>query len=283
MAIKFFNIRSGETRIAKSDPVIADAHIAALWGSSDRSPNVNQGQDFGWRLAPETVVEIERIQQDPRLLESIAVQLGILPDSIKESDILLWISSRNDKKVQGLEKTTEDFNKQYEDDIRRLRESGQMDSHEAILPTVPAVQRPQPLPTDTETVPEQIESEGNPGTSADTPTTPDEPTTVSAENTPGEQPGEESTVGNDDGGSEEEKAEEAASVTNNNGELTVPEGDGQTSTEAPSEPQQAQEVDESMSRAQLEAIAKDAGVDAPSGFANKGELVKAIQQQRSAQ
>jgi hypothetical protein len=264
MAIKFFNIRSGESRVVKTDPVIADAHIAALWGSSDRSPNVNQGQDFGWRLAPETVVEIERIQQDPRLLESIAVQLGILPDSITETNILQYISAQNDRKVQGLEQTPEDFQKQYEDDIRRIRDSGQMNSG-ATLDLPPKEQvKPEQLPTDTaadEPSPEQNIT--------------DEPITdqVKEATDDARDEGEEDTSDADDGGSEEEKADEAASV----------EQPAESGSDTTSGPAQVQEVDEGMSRAQLESIAKDAGVDAPSGFANKGELVEAIRQKRSAQ
>ena len=47
MAIRFLNIRSGEEAVAEDEP-----QIAALWASSDRSPNITQGQDFGWRIAP---------------------------------------------------------------------------------------------------------------------------------------------------------------------------------------------------------------------------------------
>lgn len=91
MAIKFFNIRSKETRIADSEP-----KIAAMWSSSDRSPNITQGQDFGWRLAPEVVVEMEEIMQDPVKMERIAVRQGRPLEDIGEKEVLTYISSQTD-------------------------------------------------------------------------------------------------------------------------------------------------------------------------------------------
>lgn len=135
--IKFFNIRSGEVRYAETEP-----HIAALWSSSDRSPNITQGQDFGWRLAAETVIEIEKIQADERMLEKIAVHFGLVPDSLTESDILTWISEKQDREKRGVSKTQEDFKQQYEEDIRRLRETGQDKSDASIEPEKPPVDQP---------------------------------------------------------------------------------------------------------------------------------------------
>lgn len=91
MAIKFLNIRSKEVRIADSEP-----KISAMWASSDRSPNITQGQDFGWRLAPEVVVEMEEILQDPIMLERIAAQRRIPLEDVGEKEVLTFISRRTD-------------------------------------------------------------------------------------------------------------------------------------------------------------------------------------------
>lgn len=89
--IKFWNIRSKEVRVAMSEP-----HITAMWASSDHSPNITQGQDFGWRLAPEIVVEMKQIKQDITILTQIAARLNKPLDEIGEPDILLYVSARYD-------------------------------------------------------------------------------------------------------------------------------------------------------------------------------------------
>jgi hypothetical protein len=114
MAVKWFNIRSGETRIAETEP-----HIAALWSSSDHSPNVTQGQDFGWRLAPEVVVEMKRIRQDFHTLSEIAARIGKNVDEVTEPDILLHISAQtsvDNAPVAG----QDDYESVYDDEVRRL-------------------------------------------------------------------------------------------------------------------------------------------------------------------
>lgn len=115
MAVKFFNVYSRETRVCETEPM-----IAAFWGSSDRSPNVTQGQDRGWRLAPETVVEIRRIQADPAALQTVALTYRLPLENITESDILTYISEKSDPKTSGMDQTRQDFTKEYEDEIREL-------------------------------------------------------------------------------------------------------------------------------------------------------------------
>jgi hypothetical protein len=89
MALKFKNIRSKEIIVAQSEPM-----IAALWASSNLGPNAHQGQDFGWRLAPEVVIEMKRIKNDYRKLESIAVSRKKSVEELKDSDILRYISKQ---------------------------------------------------------------------------------------------------------------------------------------------------------------------------------------------
>lgn len=112
--ITFWNIRTKETRVAETEP-----QIAALWASSDHSPNITQGQDFGWRLAPEVVVEMKRIKQDLPTLLDISKQFQKNVDEIGETDILQWISITNNR-VQEAVAGEEDYTDEYDAEIRRL-------------------------------------------------------------------------------------------------------------------------------------------------------------------
>jgi len=121
MALQFVNVKSGEKRIARTEPMIA-AHL----NSGDRSSNANKGQDRGWRIAPETVIELERIKSNPQEIQFIASRFGMLMENISESDILTYISMKADEDGDdtktGQGKSAQDFQRAYEDDIRRLRD-----------------------------------------------------------------------------------------------------------------------------------------------------------------
>lgn len=114
MAIKFFNIRSKEVRVADDEP-----KISALWASSDRSPNITQGQDFGWRLAPEVVVELKRIRQDQPLLLDIAKRYNVMLDDVDEKTILQYISDMTDEKDAPIAQEG-DYQDEYDAEVRRL-------------------------------------------------------------------------------------------------------------------------------------------------------------------
>lgn len=94
MAIKFFNVKSKETRVVGMDPITAEAQIAAFYNSSDRNINAQQGQDMGWRLAPEVVAWMREIAQDEDVLQRIATRMRKSVEELGESDILLYISSK---------------------------------------------------------------------------------------------------------------------------------------------------------------------------------------------
>lgn len=111
--IKFVNIKSGEIAVAENEP-----HIAALWSSSDHSPNITQGQDFGWRLAPEIVVELKVIKQDAVQLSQLAARLGKPMDDISEPDILAFISTKYSEQNAPIA-NTEDYQDAYDQEVRR--------------------------------------------------------------------------------------------------------------------------------------------------------------------
>src|ERR1017187_178028 len=114
VAIKFFNIRSKEIAVAETEP-----HIAAMWSSSDRSPNITQGQDFGWRMAPEVVVEMKKIKQNAETIREIAVTYGLLPESVGEPEILRYISDKTSAADAAIA-TEGDYTDEYDAEVRRL-------------------------------------------------------------------------------------------------------------------------------------------------------------------
>lgn len=152
MGVKFFNINSGETRVCETEPM-----IAAFWGSSDRSPNVTQGQDRGWRLAPETVIEIRRIQGDSAMLQTIALTYQLPLENITESDILAYISEKSEPKTTGMDHNKQEFQKQYQDEIRALEAKNEAQAvidakaDEPINVTGPEPETPASAPDDEDT------------------------------------------------------------------------------------------------------------------------------------
>lgn len=126
MAIKFFNIRSKETRVADSEPM-----IAAMFNSSDKGPNALVGQDFGWRLAPEVVVEMRRIRNDPRRIQEIANNFQKPYNEVGETDILKYISDKTS--VASAPVAIEgDYEDEYKAAIAKLEKAGKPRSRQVI-------------------------------------------------------------------------------------------------------------------------------------------------------
>lgn len=118
MALKFKNIRSNEIRVAETEPM-----ISALWASSDMSPNITQGQDFGWRLAPEVAVELKRIKRDPALLQQIANNMKKSVEELNEPDLLKYISDHT--AVENAPVAMEgDYEDEYRAEIKRIEQEG---------------------------------------------------------------------------------------------------------------------------------------------------------------
>ena len=145
MALKFYNIRSRETRVAETEPM-----IAALWASSDRSPNASQGQDFGWRLAPEVVVELKRIRSNPRSMQDIAVKYNLPMEAITETDILQYISDRTSASEAPVAQEG-DYEDEYRQQIRTLEQENQTTTTEAPSTTTTTTVAPTTTTTTTTT------------------------------------------------------------------------------------------------------------------------------------
>lgn len=128
--IEFFNVRTGESRIAETIE-----HMAAFFNSSDLGPNARV-QDYGWRLAPEVVVEMDRIREDEDLLEKIAAKQAVPIEDLAEYHLLKYIAARFYKKINPREDTAEHHRDEYEERLRAARNG------ESSLPE-PAVEEPE--------------------------------------------------------------------------------------------------------------------------------------------
>ena len=118
MPLNWVNIRTN-TKTTTGDDLDSEPKIAALWSSSDHSPNITQGQDLGWRMAPEVVVEMKKIKQDMRMLEKIAARFGKMVEDIGESDILTYISRRTTLENAPVVETN-DYEDDYDAQVRAL-------------------------------------------------------------------------------------------------------------------------------------------------------------------
>lgn len=115
MALKFFNIRTGETVTAEEEP-----QIAALLESSDRSTNITQGQDFGWRLAPEVVAQLEGLKRDNLALERIAHSFKKEIGELTESDLIFYLS-RDVPEYMAPTASDADYADAYSDALRKYQ------------------------------------------------------------------------------------------------------------------------------------------------------------------
>lgn len=117
MAINYYNIRTKETRVADSEPL-----IYALYNSSNLGVNSNQGQDFGWRLAAEVVVEMNRIFSDPVQITAIASTLNKPYDEINKTDVLFYISNKTSREAAPVVHPGDYDETEYLAEIKRLQQ-----------------------------------------------------------------------------------------------------------------------------------------------------------------
>lgn len=118
--ITFENIRTGEKVVftGEQDASSRSAHMAAYLNSSDLSPNAGvRGQDFGWRLAPEVVAEMEAVRQDYALLDSISKRIGVPVDELKDFHILNYVAEKDFAK-DAIKARQQLPNDQLEEDYR---------------------------------------------------------------------------------------------------------------------------------------------------------------------
>lgn len=158
--IKFFNIKTGETRIldpATMDPQFIEPAIAALYNSSNLHVNATRGQDFGWRIAPETVKRIRDIKRDDAMINRIAAGTQILPENISDTDILTWIV-KDDARKEALknEAAEEDYSAQYEAELRAV---GASPREYNPATEIPSIAQPAIAPEDEAETEEDLEAQ----------------------------------------------------------------------------------------------------------------------------
>lgn len=118
IGIVFENINNGEVRVATTTE-----HIAAFFNSSDEGPNAKNKQDFGWRLAPEDLIELERLKNDPETMERIANIYQIPPEDVADYNVLKFMAGKRFAKAkQEAEASGKDYESDYERRVRELRE-----------------------------------------------------------------------------------------------------------------------------------------------------------------
>jgi hypothetical protein len=96
--ITFENIRTGEKVVftGEQEATSRNAHMAAYLNASDLSPNAGvRGQDFGWRLAPEVIAEMEKVRQDMEELDKLSRRIGISIDDIRDFHILAYVAEKD--------------------------------------------------------------------------------------------------------------------------------------------------------------------------------------------
>lgn len=114
MAIRWVRINTGEQVVAETPE-----QIAALWASSDRSPNITQGEDRWWRFAPEVKVELNKLKADRQALEHIASLFRKTVDDLAEYDILTYISNKTTLEAAPIAEVA-DFQDEYDAQVRKL-------------------------------------------------------------------------------------------------------------------------------------------------------------------
>lgn len=120
MAIKFFNTKTGETRVVDTEPM-----IAAFFNSSDQHVNSRVGQDFGWKIAPETIKRIREIKSSRQEMNDLAATFQLPLDAISDTDVLRYISLQDARDAQVAEQET-DYTREYEDQVRALEQENKV-------------------------------------------------------------------------------------------------------------------------------------------------------------
>lgn len=96
-------------------------HIAAFFNSSDEGPNAKNKQDFGWRLTPEDLIELEDLKNDPVIMDRIASAYQIPAEDVADYNVLKYMASTRFSVVKN---DTRGEMKDYENDYqRRVREA----------------------------------------------------------------------------------------------------------------------------------------------------------------
>lgn len=137
MGIKLERITTGEV-IELDRP----AQIAAIINSSDLGLNASKGQDYGWRLAPVVVGEIDDIRKDVQTMQLIAREKGMMIQDITTYHIVDHIiDQQNALKAMAEDAINNNpaHKESYDARVRATREAKAKPAEEAKKPIVAAV------------------------------------------------------------------------------------------------------------------------------------------------
>lgn len=142
IGIEFYNVNSGETRVATTVE-----HIAAFFNSSDEGPNAKNKQDMGWRLAPEDLIELEEIKEDPVIMDQIARGYQIPPEDVADYNVLKYMANKRFTTARrNAEAKGKNYESDYEKRVRELRE--QKERGEETPAETPKVDKPRTINRD---------------------------------------------------------------------------------------------------------------------------------------
>lgn len=120
---EFFNIKTGERRTLDARGELAKHRISGFMLSSNLSPNAQQGQDFGWRLAAPTLKIVKAAQRNPLVMREISQAKGINPGAVRLNDLVEFLvdSFNAQKQMQDIQQDENPvFLDEYEKTIKGL-------------------------------------------------------------------------------------------------------------------------------------------------------------------
>lgn len=154
VGIVFENINTGEIRIASTVE-----HIASFFNSSDQGPNAKNKQDFGWRLSPEDLIELEETKRDMNVMEKIAATYQIPIEDVADYNVLKYIAGKRFKAAaQAEEAQGRDHESDYERRVREYRES-RTSKPKAEKPAKEEKPKAEPKPATTPEAPVKTETD----------------------------------------------------------------------------------------------------------------------------
>lgn len=100
---EFFNIKTGERRILPAAGPYAKHMINGFILSSNLSRNAAKGQDFGWRLARDTLKVVKKAQMTPSVMREIATAKGVNPRGVRLPDLIEFLVDSYNNQLQAEE------------------------------------------------------------------------------------------------------------------------------------------------------------------------------------
>jgi hypothetical protein len=118
---EFFNVKTGEKRTLNARGGYAKHMINGFILSSNLSQNSSRGQDFGWRLARDTLVTVKKAQQNQYIMREIATAKGVNPRGVRLPDLIEFLVDSYNNTLQSQEIAEDEaprFQAEYEASLR---------------------------------------------------------------------------------------------------------------------------------------------------------------------